>query len=240
MADTTYAAASGELNAYIAEPSGSGPWPGVVVVMDALGLSDDIKAQADRLASGGYLAFAPDLYSGRGLRCVLATLRASRSGQGPAYGDLKAAHEWLAARDDCTGRIGIIGFCMGGGFAVQAAPQLPFDAAAVNYGEIQKDPERRLAGTCPIVGSYGKRDFTLRGRAERLERALEHLGVPHDIKEYPGVGHSFMNRLEVPSLFGPAVNLMGFGYDEASTEDAWGRIFAFFGEHLREGAAAVS
>jgi carboxymethylenebutenolidase len=200
--------------------------------MDALGLSDDIRAQADRLAAGGYLAFAPDLYSGRGLRCVLATLRASRSGQGPAYGDLKAAHEWLAGREDCTGRIGIIGFCMGGGFAVQAAPQLPFDAAAVNYGEIQKDPDRQLAGTCPIVGSYGRRDFTLRGRADRLERALEHLGVPHDIKEYPDAGHSFMNRVEVPSLFGPAVNLLSFNYHHDSAEDSWQRILTFFGEHL--------
>src|SRR5947208_15971197 len=111
MTDTTYAAVSCELNAYVAEPPGSGPWPGVVVVMDALGLSDDIRAQADRLAAAGYLAFAPDLYSSRGLRCVLATLRASRSGQGPAYGDLKAAHAWLGAREDCTGRIGLIGFC---------------------------------------------------------------------------------------------------------------------------------
>src|SRR3954451_21643952 len=126
MADTTYAAASGELNAYVAEPSGPGPWPGVVVVMDALGLSDDIKAQADRLAAGGYLAFAPDLYSGRGLCCVLGTLRASGSDQGPSYGDLKAAQDPLPAREDCTGRIGIIGFCMGAGFAVQAAPKLPF------------------------------------------------------------------------------------------------------------------
>ena len=56
----------------------------------------------------------------------------------------------------------------------------------------------------------------------------------HLHSEYPGVGHSFMNRLEVPSLFGPAVNLLGFGYDHASTEDAWQRILAFFGEHLHE------
>src|SRR3954464_9356544 len=121
MADTTYAAASGALNAYVAEPSGSGPWPGVVVVMDALGLSDDIREQADRLAAGGYLAFAPDLYSGRGLRCVVATLSSPRSGRGPPHHDIYAARRWLAQRDDCTGRIGVIGFCMGGGFALLSA-----------------------------------------------------------------------------------------------------------------------
>lgn len=72
MPDLTYAASSGELGAYLATPIGDGPWPGVVVIQDALGLSDDIREQADRLAAGGYLAFAPDLYSGRGPRCVIA------------------------------------------------------------------------------------------------------------------------------------------------------------------------
>src|SRR5271169_5221833 len=113
MPDTTYyPAETRQLRAYVAHPPGQGPWPGVVVVMDALGLSDDIREQADRLAAAGYLAFAPDLYSGRGLRCVVATLRASRSGNGPAYADIDAARALLLAREDCTGRIGIIGFCM--------------------------------------------------------------------------------------------------------------------------------
>src|SRR5229473_2836742 len=103
MPNLTYTAASGELGAYLAVPRGSGPWPGVVVIIDALGLSDDIRNQADRLAAAGYIAFAPDLYSGRGIKCVLATLQASRSGTGEAYGDIEAARAWLAAREDCTG-----------------------------------------------------------------------------------------------------------------------------------------
>src|SRR3954468_19961525 len=105
MPATRFQAASAELGAYLAEPGppGGGPWPGVVVIQDALGLSDDIRAQADRLAAAGYLAFAPDLYSGRGLRCVLATLSASRSGKGEAYEDIEAARVMVAGRDDCTG-----------------------------------------------------------------------------------------------------------------------------------------
>jgi carboxymethylenebutenolidase len=172
--DTAYAASSApELGAYLATPRGAGPWPGVIVVMDALGLSDDIKEQADLLAAAGYLAFAPDLYSGRGVRCVLATLKASRTGTGPAYGDIEAARDVLAAREDCTGRIGVIGFCMGGGFAVMlSARRYQFAASSVNYGEVPKDVADRLAGGCPVVGSFGGRDVTLKGRADRLERAL--------------------------------------------------------------------
>jgi carboxymethylenebutenolidase len=226
------AASAAELKAYLAVPSGEGPWPGVVVVQDALGLSDDIKAQADRLAAAGYLAFAPDLYSGRGLKCVVATLAASRTGRGPAYQDIDAARRWLDGREDCTGKVGIIGFCMGGGFALLSAPQFPFAAASVNYGEVPKGAAERLAGACPVIGSYGKKDFTLRGRAARLEGALTTLDVPHDVKEYPDAGHSFMNRVSVGPL-GPLVPILNFGFDEAATEDAWVRIMAFFGEHLR-------
>src|ERR1700759_2209612 len=163
--------------------------------MDALGLGDDIRLQADRLATAGYLAFAPDLYSGRGIRCVVATLKASRDGTGEAYQNIEAARHWLSAREDCTGQIGIIGFCMGGGFALLSAPQFEFGASAVNYGEVPSEAVERLAGSCPIVASFGGRDPSLRGRAGRLEGALAELGVEHDVKEYPQAGHSFMNRI---------------------------------------------
>jgi len=230
--DTSYQAPSAELRAYFARPRGSGPWPGVVVIQDSLGLSDDIREQADRLAAAGYLAFAPDLYSGRGLRCVLATLKASRSGEGAAYEDIEAARRWLSARDDCTGRVGIIGFCMGGGFALLSAPRYDFAAASVNYGEVPADALDRLGGACPIVASYGRRDRTLPGRAERLRSALAELGIPHDVKEYPDAGHSFMNRINLGPLLSPVVHVTGFSYHHPSAEDAWQRILTFFDDHL--------
>jgi carboxymethylenebutenolidase len=234
--DLSYSASSGELRAYLAVPRGEGPWPGVVVIQDALGLSDDIRAQADRLAAGGYLAFAPDLYSGRGLRCVIAALQQSRSGHGPAYEDIEAARRWLLARNDCAGRVGIIGFCMGGGFALLSAPRYDFAAASVNYGEVPDDAVERLRGACPIVASYGARDRTLRGRAQRLRDALTELGVAHDIKEYPGAGHSFMNRINVGPVLAPFLHLTAFDYHHPSAEDSWRRIFDFFDRHLGGGA----
>jgi carboxymethylenebutenolidase len=231
--DITYPAASRELKGYLAAPIGDGPWPGVVVIMDALGLSDDIRLQADHLAAAGYLAFAPDLYSGRGIRCVIATIQGSRSGSGEAYEDIEAARRWLDAREDCTGKIGVIGFCMGGGFALLCAPRYAFQAASVNYGEVPRDAAERLAGACPIVASYGKRDRGLQGRAERLESALTQLNVEHDVKEYENSGHSFMNRINVGPLFAPVVKFVGVNYVHPDAEDAWRRVLQFFEAHLR-------
>jgi carboxymethylenebutenolidase len=236
LPDITYPAASApELRAHLALPIDEGPWPGVVVIQDSLGLSDDIREQADRLAAAGYLALAPDLYSGRGIRCVVATIAASRSGKGPAYQDIDKARHHLEQREDCTGRIGIIGFCMGGGFALLSAPKFDFAASSVNYGEVPPDAFERLAGACPIVASYGQRDVTLKGRAERLQLTLTELEIPHDVKEYPDAGHSFMNRINAGPVLGSVVHFARFSYHHPSAEDSWRRILTFFDQHLRDG-----
>jgi carboxymethylenebutenolidase len=233
MPETSYSPAPGrELRGYVAQPRGSGPFPGVVVVMDALGLSDDIRVQADRLAAAGYLAFAPDLYSGRGLKCVMATIKASRAGTGEAFMNIEAARRWLNDREDCSGKIGIIGFCMGGGFALLSAPQFDFQVSSVNYGEVPDDADQRLAGACPIVASYGKRDRMMQGRSQKLAAALESLNIVHDVKEYPNAGHSFMNRISTGPL-GPIVRYVGMNYEHDAAEDAWTRISDFFEQYLR-------
>ena len=130
------------------------------------------------------------------------------------------------------GQVGIIGFCMGGGFALLSAPRYDFAAASVNYGEVPQDAIDRLRGACPIVASYGRRDRTLPGRAERLRNALGELGTPNDVKEYPDAGHSFMNRINVGPLLSPVIHVTGFSYHHPSAEDAWERILTFFDQHL--------
>jgi carboxymethylenebutenolidase len=223
-----------ELKAHLVfPPVGDGPWPGVVVLHESLGLNDDIRQQADRLGAAGYLALAPDLYSAGGYwRCMQATFRSLSAGRGKAFDDIDAARTWLAERPDCTGRVGVIGFCMGGGFALATASS-GFAASAPNYAHLPKDLDGALRGACPVVASYGGKDLTLRGTAAKLESALQRGGVEHDVLEYEGAGHSFLNR----HPFGPGgalLRVVGIGYHEPSAEHAWGRILRFFQTHLRD------
>lgn len=222
------------LRAHLAVPAGAGPWPGVVVLHEAFGLTDDVRAQADHLAAQGYLAVAPDLFTRGGVRCLRATFAASLSGEGAAFGDIEATRLWLAARPDCTGRTGVIGFCLGGGFALVAAAR-GFDVAAANYGRLPRGAPDLLRGACPVVASYGGRDATLRGTAARLDGLLTDLGVEHDVKEYPDAGHSFLNR-ETGVLAG-VMRVTGIGgYHEPSAADAWTRILGYLDRHLRAAA----
>jgi carboxymethylenebutenolidase len=223
----------GGIPAHLAEPpAGDGPWPGVVVLHEAFGLNDDIREHAGRLAAAGYLALAPDLFRGQGMRrCLLATFRALRAEQGRPFEDIDAVRRTLAAREDCTGRVGVIGFCMGGGFALLTAAR-GFDAAAPNYGPLPKDMDDALRGSCPMVASFGGRDRQMPGAAAKLSAALERHGVEHDVKEYPDAGHSFFSRMNAGPL-NPVFRVAGLGFHQPSAEDGWARILRWFDAHLR-------
>lgn len=233
MTDIEFAAGDGTLPGYLSEPTGTGPWPGIVVIHDAFGLSRDVKRICDRLAGAGYLTLAPALYRrGNRIRCVVSTLRAVQAGAGVAFDDIVAARDHLVADPRSTGKVGIVGFCMGGGFALQLAPRGFFDAAAPNYGIWPEDTDV-LRGSCPTVASYGAKDRMLPGVAAKHEQLLAEAGVPHDVKEYPDVAHSFMNDFGTPPPLQFVERIAGLAYSEPEAEDAFARILAFFGEHLR-------
>ena len=228
----------GSMRALLALPEGAAPaggWPAVVAIHDIMGFTPDIRRIARRFADSGYAALAPALYDGAGapVLCVARTLRDMSRGEGPAFARLDAARAFLAARPEiAAARIGVTGFCMGGGFALYWAARGGLQACAPFYGQVPQRAEE-LRGVCPVVASFGELDRTFLPDARRLEKHLVELGVPHDFKLYPGVGHSFMNDHGRPMMAALARRMaMHAAYDETAAEDAWRRMLGFFATHL--------
>lgn len=214
---------------YLSVPDRGGSWPGAVVLHQAFGLDDDIRRITDRVASIGYLSVAPDLVAGGGWRCIARLFRDLSRGYGENVEKVEAVIKWLRSRADCSGRVGAIGFCMGGGYAFLLGSRGQVDVTAPNYGVVP--PE--LANSCPVVGSYGAEDRVTRKGAQRARTALAAAGVDHDVKIYRGAGHSFMNQTEDhPFIDAVARPLMAVGYRREAAEDAWKRIEVFFAKHL--------
>jgi carboxymethylenebutenolidase len=208
-----------------------------------MGLNDDIRRIASRFADSGYVALAPDLV-GAGFKpyCIARFMRGmSKAATGRPYREMRAFHDWLAKRPQVDhDRIGMAGFCAGGGFAIlyAASGGRELRAVAPFYAALPADMSV-IPDICPVVASYGGRDGAFGKNGPRLQAALEDAGVPHDVKTYPDAGHSFMSQHEglLHSLMSRAPTRVG--HDPVAAEDAWGRMLAFFGEHLAERGASA-
>ena len=222
-----------ELGGLLAVPQGDGPWPAVVMVHAVFGIDENMRAQLTRLSQAGYVVLMPNLYSRGGARkCLTATFKALAAGTGQAFEDIEVAKALLTARPDVTDKVGVIGFCMGGGFALLLANR-GYDAATSNYGMLPKDLDEALSGACPILGNYGGKDGQLKDAKVKLDATLTKLEVAHDIKMYPNSGHAFMNPKQGGGpIFGSLLKITGAKPNPADAADAWARIESFFGEHL--------
>lgn len=210
------------LDAYLALPEGSGPFPGVVVIHEIFGLNENIKDIARRFAEAGYAALAVDLFAGRNRAVCMFRFMGGMLLKSLNHGgirDLRAALTFLAARPDVdAARLGAIGYCMGGSFAVAWACTDDRLKAIAPYYALNPRPLGAVARACPVVGSYPTGDFTTEpGR--KLDAALDGYNISHDIKIYPGAKHSFFND-------------QGPNYDAAAAQDSWQRVLAFFQEHI--------
>jgi len=233
--DLTFPAAGGKaMQAALALPRLPGKRPAVIVIHEIFGLNDDIRGITGRVADLGYVALAPDLYDRPGIRlvCIARTMATLRRGRGDAFDDLDAARAWLAARPEVDAtRLGVVGFCMGGSFALLYAVRAPLGVAAVFYCEAPKTAQQ-LEGVCPVLGGFGGRDRLFAAHGRRLEQMLTELNVPHDVRLYDDAGHSYMSQhggwLARMAGHGP----MKVGYNPAAAEDSWKRMREFFAQHL--------
>ena len=223
--------AYGDASGYLALPTGgtgaAAKRPALIVIQEWWGVDEWIKEQSARFASRGYVALAPDLYRGRTAKSPDEAHELMRGmPEDRAMADLKAAVDYLAARPDVDpNRIGVIGWCMGGGYALKlATADRRLRATAVNYGSIITDRDAIVRINSQILGSFGGADRGIPAAdVKKFAAALTQYGKLADIKIYDGAGHAFMNPNNKQ------------GYDAAAAQDAWGRIDGFFERLLRPG-----
>jgi carboxymethylenebutenolidase len=212
----------GTMESLLVKPDGPGPFPGLVVIHEIYGLNDNIRGIAGRFAEQGYAALAVDLFSNRNrVLCMMQLIHGMmiRPLNNRVVCDLQSSIGFLQQQPGVDrNRIGAVGFCMGGGYALQLAiTDKGMKAASAFYGAVPK-PLEMFAQSCPIIGSYPEKDFSAEG-ARELDAVLEKYDIPHDIKFYENTQHSFFNKQRTP-------------FEVEASKDAWQRMLSFFGEHL--------
>ena len=213
----------GMMESFLVKPAGAGPFPGLVVIHEIFGLNDNIRSITSRFAEQGYAALAVDMFSNRNRAvCMVQLVQGMmfRPLKNSMLSDLQSTMQFLRQQAGVApNRTGVVGFCMGGGYALQlAVTDTGMRAASVFYGAVPK-PLEAFARSCPIVGRYPEKDFTVQG-ARELDAVLEKNAIDHDIKIYPNTQHSFFNQQRTP-------------FEVEASKDAWQRMLSFFGEHLR-------
>ncbi len=214
---------SGTMKGYFARPAGAGKWPGVVVIHENRGLNPYIEDVARRLATDGFVAFAPDALTPLGgypgdeekAAQMFGTLDAAKRTE-----DLMAAVGFLKSRPECTGKIGAVGFCFGGGIVNQMAVRFPDLAAAVPFygGQAQAADVPKIKA--PLMLQYAGNDERINAGWPAYEAALKANNVKYQAFIYPNTQHGFHNDT-TPR------------YDEAAAKLAWSRTIAFFRENLK-------
>lgn len=208
------------------------PTRGMVVIHELLGRQPEIDRVVERFAEQGYATVAPDLFA-HGLRvlCIRRMLQTIASGEGPACDQALRARDWLCEQAGVdVGSVGIIGFCLGGGFALGIGKH--WGAVSSNYGDVPSTAV--LKGIGPTIACYGGRDRVYGNNGNKLKRRFAELDVPLAVHDFPQVGHSFLTDGNHRVAYALTKPLFHIGYNSQVAEQAWRHIFEFFATHLVE------
>ncbi|HXE32690.1 MAG TPA: dienelactone hydrolase family protein [Verrucomicrobiae bacterium] len=221
----TYKSGDENVSGFLALPEGGGKHPAIVVIHEWWGLNDQVKEDTQKLAAQGFVALAVDLYRGK----VATTadeahelMRGVPDDRG--IRDLEAAFAYLAARPDVKpGKIGSVGWCMGGGWSIKLAMSEPkLAACAVNYGSLPTEAASIAKIKAPVLGNFGADDRGITPESVRaFDAAMKAAGKPVDVKIYDGAGHAFENPNNKD------------GYRPQAAADAWSRMEGFFQKTLQ-------
>ena len=212
-----------ELMGYLVYEDNGEPKPTVIVIQEWWGLNDHIRDVANRFAAEGFVALAPDLYNG-----VVTTepdearKQAMELGMRDAVGEIQQAIVYLQAQDFVTGKVGVIGFCMGGGLVLQTAANDStgaVGAAIPFYGTPLNESEARQVSV-PVLSFLGTADRIPASGYEAMHAIFDEDGLPNEFVLYDGAQHAFFNDTRASS------------YDPEAAADAWARALAWFREYL--------
>ena len=202
--------------------------PGLIVIHERWGLDDSTRALADRIAAQGYVVLAIDLFAGEMASSgPEAQARMVELVENPeiAHENIRQAHQFLLNSPQVS-RIGVLGWSLGGTWALNTALMLPgsLDAVVSYYGQVTDNQERLAALDAPILGIFGSNDRGVTPEnVAAFEAALTALGKEHEIEIYPGAGHAFADPTAVT-------------YDAAAAQAAWARTVEFLDRHLSAGS----
>ena len=222
----TYKSGDENVNGMLYEPDGKGPFPAIVVIHEWWGLNDWVKDEASKFADQGYVTLAIDLYRGKVATTPEEAHEIMRGvPEDRANRDLLTATAYLRSLKNVKpNKIGVVGWCMGGGYALDLAISDPkLAAAAINYGHLATEPDTLKKINAPILGSFGGQDRGITPESvNKFADQMKQLGKNVEVKIYPDAGHAFEN----PN------NKGGYRADDAA--DAWRRMTQFFATYLKK------
>ncbi len=217
-----YKANGGVATGYLAWPNRRGPVPGIVLIQEWWGLDDHIKDVSRRFAAEDYVVLSPDLFHGKATKEPSEAMKLTQSmDRDHAMKELNGAVAFLKGQPFSTGKVGVIGYCLGGGLSLATAcANRDVNACVVYYGgnPTPIDAVRNL--NCSLLGVYAEHDERTTAGVAPLKEVLAKAGKKHDIHIYPGTQHAFFNDTR-PEI-----------YSAAAARDAWQKTLAFFKENL--------